>query len=316
MTTQINESVYKDQPAVTIESAVIAAQFLPGIGAKMASLRYKPLDLELLVQRPGAAYLRQPYDGDYVAGECSGFDDMFPTIDACFYQSYPWKGTPIPDHGEVWSLPWQCEADAGSLHMQTRGVRFPYRIEKWIAFDGERSLQWRYRLTNESPFAMDFMWAAHMMIVLEEGAEIVLPPGVNHIVNRLSFNGALGNYGDILDWPVARLPDGSERDLSRVRPPSARDADKYFVKGRMPAGWCALTYPRSGLTLTVSFSNDTVPYLGILLNEGGWGDLYNIFIEPCTASFDDLNVAKTRGECSTVAAGGVYEWTLGIQYDA
>jgi hypothetical protein len=84
MQTRVYESTYKDQPAVTIESDNIAAQFLPGIGAKMASLRYKPLDLELLVQRPGVAYLTQPYDGDYVAGECSGFDDMFPTIDACY----------------------------------------------------------------------------------------------------------------------------------------------------------------------------------------------------------------------------------------
>ncbi len=315
MTTRIYESAYKDQAAMTVESDVLAAQFLPGIGSKLASLRIKPLNLELLVQRPEPAYRLQPYDGDYVAGECSGFDDMFPTIDACYYQSYPWKGTPIPDHGEVWSLPWTptISADGAELHLVTRGVRFPYRLEKWISFGGERSLQFKYRLTNESPFAMDYMWAAHMMIEMEEGAEIIMPAGVKHIVTRIAFNGGLGQYGDILDWPVARLPDGSTRDLSKVRPPAVRDADKYFVKGRMPEGWCALTYPSSGFTLKVTFSQDTVPYLGILLNECGWRDMYNIFIEPCTASFDDLNVAKVRGEGSTVAAGGVVEWSMGIE---
>ena len=72
-------SRYKDQPAITLESAKVAAQFLPGIGAKMCSLIYKPVNLELLLQRPNETYRLAPYDGDYVAqGECSGFDEMSP----------------------------------------------------------------------------------------------------------------------------------------------------------------------------------------------------------------------------------------------
>ena len=67
---QIFPSRYKDLEAVTIESEGIKAQFLPGVGAKMASLVYKPLNYELLVQRPGEVYRQQPFDGDYVAGEC------------------------------------------------------------------------------------------------------------------------------------------------------------------------------------------------------------------------------------------------------
>src|SRR6266496_2292641 len=148
MNYHVIDSSYKDLAAVTVESEALAAQFLPGSGGKLASLVYKPLGLELLVQRPGETYLKQPYDGDYVAGECSGFDDMFPTIDACFYQAYPWKGTPIPDHGEVWSLPWDREVDRDRLHLTTHGVRFPYRLEKWAAMAGPAALQIDYRLTN------------------------------------------------------------------------------------------------------------------------------------------------------------------------
>jgi hypothetical protein len=306
------DSSYKDLPAMTVESDNLSAQFLPTSGGKLASLIYKPRGLELLVQRPGKTYLKQPYDGDYVAGECSGFDDMFPTIDACFYQSYPWKGTPIPDHGEVWSLPWACRLDEGRLHLATRGVRFPYQLEKWASMADPATLQIDYRLTNLSPFDMDFMWAAHIMINLEEGAELVLPPGVKQVVNRLSFGGRLGSYGDVLDWPCFMAPDGTTHDLSRMRPKSAHDADKYFVKGRLPEGWCALKLPQSGVTLRLSWPVEQAPYLGLLPNEGGFQDLYNIFLEPCTASFDDLNVAKVRGECSTLRANGTYEWSLRI----
>ena len=157
----VSASRYKDQAAVTIESDIMRAQFLPHFGAKMCSLVYKPLERELLVQRPGAQYLLQPYDGDYVAGECSGFDDMFPTIDECHYDAFPWKGTRLPDHGEVWSIPWQLEASDKELHLAVYGVRFPYKLEKWVSFASDSTLRIRYRLTNLSNFDFDFLWAAH-----------------------------------------------------------------------------------------------------------------------------------------------------------
>ena len=243
----IRTSYYKDQPAITLESEALVAQFLPGVGAKMCSLLYKPANLELLLQRSNDQYLLAPYDGDYVAqGECSGFDEMFPSIDKCFYEGYPWRGTPIPDHGEVWSIPWNYTEVNGRLHFATYGVRFPYRLEKWVSFAEDATLHTDYRLTNLAGFDFDFMWAAHMMLNLEEGAELALPDGVRKIVTALSFDGSLGRYGDEFDWPVATLPTGRQRDLRRMQPKAANDVVKYFVKGRIPEGWCSLTYPRSG----------------------------------------------------------------------
>lgn len=313
MTAKVRESHYKDQKAMTIESDKIAAQFLPTIGSKLSSLIYKPLGLELLVQRPNERYLLAPYDGDYVAqGECSGLDEMFPSIDRCFYEGYPWRGTPIPDHGEVWSIAWDCVAENDRLHFATYGVRFPYKLDKWVSFQGDHILHTEYRVTNVSGFDFDFMWAAHPMFILEEGAELRLPEGVKQVVTTLSFTGSLGRYGDELDWPVARLPDGRTLDLRRLRPKSAHDAAKYFVKGRLPEGWCSLTYPNSNLKLTLSFPVEQVPYLAILPNEGGWQDLYNIFLEPATASYDRLDVARLHNEIATVKAHSTCEWHLDI----
>jgi len=316
MQPKVTPSHYKDQPAITIESGEIRAQFLPGTGAKLCSLVYKPTETELLVQRPNDQYLLAPYDGDYVAqGECSGLDEMFPSIDRCFYEGYPWRGTPIPDHGEVWSIPWACDESNGRLHFATHGVRFPYRLEKWVSFADDATLHTDYRLTNLSGFDLDFMWAAHPMFNLEEGAELALPDGVRKIITALSFDGSLGRNGDEFDWPIARLADGRQRDLRRMQPVAAREVVKYFVKGRMPEGWCALTYPRSGFTLRLGWPVEQAPYLAVLPNEGGWQDLYNIFLEPATASFDRLDVARVRGECSTVKANATYEWYLHIQVE-
>ncbi len=313
MSAKLYASQYKDQPAMTIASAAVVAQFLPGVGAKLASLIYRPANLELLVQRPAAAYRLAAYDGDYVLdGECSGLDDMFPSIDRCFYESYPWRGTPIPDHGEVWSLPWDCEIEEDRLHFTIYGVRFPYRLEKWISFRGEETLHSAYRLTNLSAFDFDFMWAAHPMFIMEENTQVRLPAGVAKAVTIFSLSGAFGRYGDEFAWPVATLADGRTLDLHRVRPKAARDAEKYFIKGRLPEGWCELTYPLSGATLRMDFPIEQVPYLAILSNPGGWQDLYNIFLEPATAPFDRPDVARLHGQCSTVKARSTYEWYLDI----
>jgi hypothetical protein len=318
MSYQVRSSQYKDQPAVTLESDWVIAQFLPGIGAKLCSLVYRAAGRELLVQRPNPAYLVAPYDGDYVAqGECSGLDDMFPSIDPCFYEGYPWRGTRIPDHGEVWSLPWEHRIEPdGSLYFCVSGVRFPYRLEKWVNFSGPGVLTTRYRVTNLTSFAFDFMWAAHPMFYLEEGAELVLPPGIERVVTTFSISGDMGGWDTEWPWPSFIDRIGEARDLRRLRPKTAGAASKYFVKGRMPEGWCALTYPASDFTLALAFPVEQVPYLAVLPNEGGWQDLYNIFLEPATSSFDRLDVARLRGECSTVKAKATYEWHLHISLAA
>jgi hypothetical protein len=56
-----------------------------------------------------------------------------------------------------------------------------------------------------------------------------------------------------------------------------------------------------------------VPYFAALPDEGGWQDLYSIFLEPATASFDRLDVARVRGECATVRAQAEYEWCLDMR---
>lgn len=313
----ITESRYKDQPALTVESKALAAQFLPHAGAKLCSLIHKPSGAELLLQRPNQSYRLATYDSDYVAdGECSGCDEMFPTIDRCFYHAHPWRGTPIPDHGEVWSLPWSCSSDGEGLRFAVHGVRFPYRLEKRVSLPDAATLRCEYCLTNLSPFDFDFLWASHMMLNLEDGASLALPDGVSKVVTALNFDESLGRYGDEFDWPLARLPGGEVRDLRVMRPKSTRAAAKYFVRGGIPEGWAELTYPQSGFTLRLAWPEDRVPYFAALVDEGGWDNLHSIFVEPATAAFDRPDIARVRGECSTLPAGGEYKWHLELKVTA
>ena len=312
MNIKIYDSKYKDQEAITLESSLIKAQFLPHIGSKMCSFVYKPRNLDLLIHRQGKDYRLEAYDGDYLKGECSGFDEMFPSILECYYEEYPWKGIKIPDHGEVWALPWDFSIDKNELIMQVSGVRFPYILKKTISFTDESILKIEYELTNQSSFGFNYLWAAHTMFILEEKAEIVLPSGVDRIVSTMSYSGRLGSYGNEFRWPSFRIENGKEEMLNIIRPKSVKDSEKYYIKGKMPQGWCAIKYPKSNIILALSFPKDQIPYLGILPNEGGWQDFYNIFIEPCTSSFDRIDVARLRGECSSMPAKSIISWYLNI----
>lgn len=113
-----------------------------------------------------------------------------------------------------WSIPWAASVQDDQLHLATHGVRFPYRLEKWISFSSASTLHIAYRLTNLSAYAFDFIWAAHPMFVLEKGATLALPTGIGKVVTAFSASGRLGGYGgeacvaagDLGRWHATRSP--------------------------------------------------------------------------------------------------------------
>lgn len=310
----IYKSNYKSQNAVTIESKTIKVQFLPRFGSNMCSLFYKLKNIELLVQRKGK-YKIGSYGSSYVKAECAGVDDMFPTIDECFYENHPWKGIHIPDHGEVWAIPWDIMIENEKIHFFTYGVRFPYKVDKLVYFESDYVLRIDYKVTNLSSFDLDFMWVAHCMLISETGLCINLPEEVKTVVCTWDIDGLI-EYGKELNWPVYHNSLGKENNLGLMGMKESGRAIKYFVKDAMSNGWCKLEYPKSELTVTFTFSVKSVPYLGILLNEGKWSNLYNIFIEPATAPFDRLDVSKIHSKCSNVKANSTYEWYLKVSIES
>ncbi len=312
--TTITRSLYKNKESLVLSSGVVAATVVPSAGGKIASLVDLSAGHEHLVQRAGSVYRDQPYDGVYVRGECSGFDDMFPTIDECHYESFPWQGVRLPDHGEVWSLPWEHEVQAGSVLLRVRGVRLPYSLEKRLSLASDRTLRVDYALANESDFAMDFLWAAHVMAAFGEGWRIHLPRCCRTAVTALSRSGRRGRYGDAFPWPEFAGTDGARHRADVGRPASVTDMEKYYFRDALDEGWCA-TSAVDGALFALSFPAGSVPYLGILLNENGWDDRYNIFLEPCTSSFDRIDAARLRGQCSTVRARSTYRWHLCLTAD-
>lgn len=303
---------YKDAESITVETDSLRAVFLPAYGGKLASLVDRCTGREFLVQAPGAEYKKLGYDGDYVASECSGCDDMFPTIDVWYYDRFPWQGTRMPDHGEVAGLPWHCETDSkGRLHMWVYGVRFPYRLDKWISAQ-EGSLLIEYSAQNLSGFDMDFLWAAHTMMNAEPDAEIFVPYGDSASATTVfTTEAGFGNPGDKLSWPNAIRRDGKAVDLRRVgeRNPQGNNF-KYYFDEPMPQGRFGYYFPSDSTKLTIKVPEDKVPYLSFWINEGSFKDFFNIAPEPCTGAYDQPGAAKAHKQASVLPAGDEYSWFM------
>jgi hypothetical protein len=308
---KICKSRYKNIDALTLENECLKVQFTPEFGGKMLSLIHKKTSREILQQAKSPEYKVLDYDGEFVKAECSGFDDMFPTIDRVVYPDHPWKGVEMPDHGEVCGLKWEYDIKEDSIYMAVNGVRFPFKMEKWITFTGENSINIDYKATNNCYFNMDFLWTAHVMVDAGNGGEILLPYKDNQDA-RIAFttDEKLGRFGDTVTWPQARDKDGRVRQVNIVRSRDEEDLDalKYYFKGRMPEGWCGYRYKEDGTRLILSFPTDSVPYLGILTSK-----THGLILEPCTATMDRPDMAKLFNQNSVLMAKGTYSWYLKIQ---
>ena len=310
----ISTGKYKKEKSIVMENDTLKAMVLPYWGSKIVSIIYKPKNIELLWQNPGTDYKRTRYGDLFESGEFSGFDEMFPTISRCMYEGFPWEGIELPDHGEVWSIPWMYEIAEESVSLWVYGVRFPYRLEKIVLLE-EDCIYLKYRAVNLSSFPLDFIWAAHTLFNTSEEMELIVPQGMGHIINSVS-GPRLKKYGEILDFPDTLLEDGNTFHLGRMPARNDFGYQKYYFSEKMTEGWCILYDRKKSLNIGMCFPKEKVSYLGVWVNEGGWEGQYNMAPEPATGAMDRVDFAKMWGMNSVLPPHGRYEWHLYISVKA
>ncbi len=309
MTATVSQSRYKDTPSFVLESERLRAEFVAQ-GARMVSLVDKRLDHEFLVEQTGEAYLRSSFGHPMTPDQAVGYDDMFPTIDVCHYEEFPWEGIQLPDHGEVWALDWDVVVEDSALAASVHGVRLPYRLRRRMSCPDEGHLRMDYLLENLSPMDLSYLWSAHPMLLVEEGSRIEVPEGCERARPILSLSGRLGGYGAEFTWPRWTDRQGNNHDLSVIRSPRTGDVEKYFFTNRLKEGWCRLRHPSNGATLNFEWPAEQLPYFAVVIDEAGSGPRFYCLLEPCSAPFDRLDFARKYTSESFVAAHSTRSWHL------
>jgi hypothetical protein len=292
---------YRGLTALVLENELIRADIFPEAGAKIYNLVYKPLDYNLMWHHPRVPLERVPlglpYD-DYFSG---GWDELFPN-DA----PGPFGGLDLPDHGELWSRPWDVEVvrrdpEEVTVRLSRHNAVTTTFIEKWISLRaGESVLRFRHRVVNLGKDRLDFLWKLHPAIVSSEHHRVDVPGRKGEYVSAEWSR--LDDADLVFDWPHATGADGTTADLRFPLPISSGKRDFVYVT-ELEAGWCAVTDTRNEVGLGLTFPTRVFPSVWLFMPHGGWRDIQTIILEPCTAYPKDLAIAKRQGTISNLGAG-------------
>jgi galactose mutarotase-like enzyme len=265
---------------------------LPALGAKLASLRHIPSGREWLVQ-PSSPLVPRAYGSSFVGAEMCGWDELLPTIDPCFS---PDTGAPLPDHGEVWAIPWRVErADAEGVTTVVDGVALEYRLRRRLVVSGP-ALRLEYELAVTGDRALSLLWAAHPQFACLPGTAVRLEASV-----REAFMIHPGPPRNVL-WPEGGAI------ASELRPGTSQ---KVYVQPDSPVAEAEIADP-DGSHLRLAWDGAHVPYLGVWLDNAQFSREPVAALEPATGFYDNLERAAAAGRVTRIAPGEPLAWTLEV----
>lgn len=305
---------------MVIENKILKAEFLPDIGGKMITLANVETGHQFLLesQLPGKHYKRAEYGTGFEEYDASGFDECFPTIEASVYRSWNTSGCQhtfdFPDHGELWSRPWEFRVEDNALDFSIQGVNAHYQLEKKITIEDNRLII-HYILTNfmDDPFL--HLWSAHPLLKVSPASKIILPEDIDHVILSWVSDEKIGKREERVPWPFLSAAH-EVRDYSIVQERSLGMAVKCFTD-ILHDGFAGLYDIKTSQSLLFEFDPKEIPYLGIWLCYGGWPagakeKHLTVALEPCTGRSDSLRKAVEKHGCAIVEPKSVKEWRLEI----
>ena len=310
-----------DAAAPPVGSAELSAGgakvvIVPALGGKIASLEFG--GRKWLWQNPHIPY-HAPEDGASFAeaGDSGGYDECFPTIAPCTLPTGigTYGGTPLPDHGELWSqaTTFLLETRPDGMYAESawRGERLPYRFTRAIFVSNAGHVEMRYAVTNDGDKRMPFVWSAHALLPLTKQTRIVLPTNARTRVWS-QYGIELGGPGAELRWPRVASA-GKLLDLSVPEHVASRFACMLFVDATTDH----VTIEEADARLEVYFDPAQVPCVGLWMNKGEWSPFRyrkayrTLGLEPCIGGAGSLSDAIGAWRSAAwLEARQTREWTL------
>lgn len=314
---KIESSLQDGFEAWQLESERLAVTLIPALGGKLVSLVDRQAGYEWLVG-PMRPLRKVPYASRFVDQDMSGWDEMFPTIDACPYPAAgPYAGRALPDHGEVWALPWEWvegppAPGAETLSLSVQGVALPYRLERRLSFGAPDCLRMEYTLHNLGEEPLSGLWAAHPQFTSEPGTRVILPDSVNEVINVVAGE-RWGEIGRRHSWPKMTSLAGEQLDLKQAQVGPTGSCRKFYLPPDQPVGWARLLRPQAKSWLALSWSTAELPYLGLWFDEGAFNQAPAVALEPSNGYYDRLDRAWQNGRCLHLPPGEARHWELRVQ---
>ncbi|MEO0561702.1 MAG: hypothetical protein AAF125_06295 [Chloroflexota bacterium] len=300
--------------AWTLETPALRVTIVPELGGKIVSLidHYSGYEWLFAPQSPPQ---RPHYGAVFTDYNPCGWDEMFPTIVECPVPSTPDEN--LPDHGELWSLPWEVVGNSdNAITLRTRGKQpsYPYTLTRQVHLEGD-CLRLSYLLDNHADRPLPFLWAAHPLFKGHDHMRIELPPEVQSVVNVMAHP-TLGQVGRGMNWPTTSLVPSSVKALNRMGDATLADCRKFYTPPEIAVGKASLVHEGIGRKLTMRWDTQIAPYLGIWVDEGVYTPETTVALEPGSGYYDSLETAIQNERVASVAPGDVIKWWLEVELSA
>ena len=278
-----------------------AVECSPDDGARLSRLRFQGRDL--LTRKPDAFRPPARDFGEYETRPVYGYDDCFPTVEACALPGRP--GVCIRDHGELCWVPWDVSFERGRLLCRTRSTAFPaVRFSRTLTF-ALGTLAWRFEVVNEGVEPVSFIHVMHALMPVNKIVGLRLP-GFDVAIDEPTDRAVGLSSADACARHLLNLPQGSARML--------------LLRG-VREGRFAITFS-TGLELRVEWPVAVLPTLSVWWNNSGYPDeegcrRSECALEPIPGSGSSLARSGTEESCLSVGATGrrIWEitWTVVVQ---
>jgi hypothetical protein len=317
--------VYRGMRTLIMENEFLKVVVLLDKGSDIMELRYKPKDLNLLLEteeghrNPLRLIPLAPFEHGMEDLFGGGWNECLPnTGSPCIY-----KGIPHMLHGEVPLSPFDCSIEEESkevvkARLSLNLIRYPMRLIKWIELkEGERSLRIKESLINLSGEELDFSWLHHPNFgepflepdckITIKGGKVITPSKSVSKISRLK-------EGIETDWPYSKLKNGKEVDLSLIPSKDVKALDVCFISNLIEP-WYSLYNPNLKLGIAIRWDKDVFRYIWFWQNFWGsgypwYGRLWNIGLEFCTSYGFGLDEQSKNGSIVKLKENSMIETNI------
>ncbi len=296
--------------SMLLENSLLRLVVLPGAGAKIDQITYKPLDADLLWRHPQLSAAQHDSGASYDDVWSGGWDELFPND-----EPGPVNGYLLPDHGELWSGNWQAEPfhrqDAVGVHLRFQTPISNFLVERTLLMrPHSATFEIHYRFTNQGAETFPFLWKLHPAFAVSASHRIDFPPMA--VLREPEFPGTLGDAPVIFPWPYAPLGD-TTLDLRQVPDVSSR-AVHFFYGAGLVSGWCGITNRANRLGCALRFDPNVFSSCWLFATHGGWRDLNVAVLEPATGYPFQIQSMIAGGRARWLAPGTSLETS--VQFSA
>jgi galactose mutarotase-like enzyme len=305
--------------SLVLQNECLRVRVIPQLGCKIVEIYDLENDHEWLWSDKSRPIKAANYGDQYDLYDISGFDECFPNIGIS--QDPKNIGVTLPDHGEIWSLPWDVTDEVNGVSATVLGKLFDYRFSRKLSLKSNK-LAIEYSVSNIGDSEITYMWSAHPLFAIDENMKIEIT-GNPKMSKEFGFGGRIGPDGDNWYeghlsehvWPSVLGANGQISDMSEVSLDKVL-TDKVVLDAPVD-GLVSLKKLSSGRSLTMKFSPLELPFLGICYNFGAWpltGEPATwVALEPTTGKTDRLDECAELDCARVLPPKSNANWSLEIE---